>query len=132
VNAFVVEAKNEPGKLAEVSKALADKGINIMSGAVITMGERGGLALITNDADATRKALRDANASFREIEVLPVGLADEPGSLAKVARKLADARVNVELLLPTGMIAGKVTLALGVDNIEAARKALAQEAATPA
>ena len=132
MNAFIVVARNEPGKLAEVSKALGDKGVNITTGAVVGIGDSGGFAMITNDEAATRNALRDANASFREIEVIPISLPDEPGALAKAAQKLADAGVNIELLLPTGMSGNKVALALGVDNVDAARKAIAEEAAAPA
>jgi hypothetical protein len=132
VNAFIVVAKNQPGKLAEVSQALGDKGVNISSGSVIGMGDSGGFAMITNDEAATRNTLRDANVSFREVEVIPISIADEPGALAKAARKLADAGVNIELLLPTGMSGDKMTLALGVDNVDAARKAIGVEAAAPA
>lgn len=132
MNAFIVEAKNQPGKLAEVSKAIADKGVNIVSGSVIGLGDTGGFAFISNDETSTRSALREANVTFREVEVMPISVSEEPGSLAKVAKKLADAGVNVELLLPTGMSGNKVTLALGVDNVDAARKAVGAEVATPA
>ena len=132
MNAFIVEAKNQPGKLAEVTKAIADKGVNVITGAVIGIGQAGGFAFISNDESGTRTALRDANYSFREVEVMPISVADEPGALAKIAKKLADAGVNVEVLLPTGMSGNKMTLALGVDKIDAARKAIGAEVATPA
>jgi hypothetical protein len=132
VNAFIVEAKNQPGKLAEVSKAIADKGVNVLSGSVIGIGDTGGFAFISNDETSTRSALREANLKFREVEVMPISVSDEPGSLAKIAKKLADAGVNVEVLLPTGMSGNKMTLALGVDKIDAARKAIGAEVATPA
>jgi hypothetical protein len=81
---------------------------------------------------ATRTALRESNCTFREVEVMPISVADEPGALAKIAKKLSDAGVNIELLMPTGMSGNKMTLALGVDNIDAARKAIGAEVATPA
>jgi hypothetical protein len=132
VNAFIVEAKNQPGKLAETTKAIADKGVNVVTGAVIGIGESGAFAFISNDETSTRTALRDSGYKFREVEVMPISVSDEPGSLAKIAKKLADAGVNVELLLPTGMSGNKMTLALGVDKIDAARKAIGTEVATPA
>ena len=132
MNAFIVEAKNKPGILAEVSKAIADKGVNVVTGSVIGLGESGGFAFISNDEGGTRTALREANATFREVEVMPISVADEPGALAKIAKKLADAGVNIELVLPTGMSGNKMTLALGVDKIDAARKAIGAEVATPA
>jgi hypothetical protein len=132
VNAFIVEAKNQPGKLAEATKAIADKGVNIVTGAVIGIGDSGGFAFISNDETSTRTALRDSGYKFREVEVMPISVSEEPGSLAKIAKKLADAGVNVEVLLPTGMSGNKITLALGVDKIDAARKAIGAEVATPA
>ena len=132
MNAFIVEAKNKPGILAEVSQAIADKGVNVVSGAVIGLGESGGFAFISNDETSTRSALREANLTYREVEIMPISVSDEPGSLAKIAKKLADAGVNVELLLPTGMSGNKMTLALGVDKVDAAKKAIGAGAATPA
>ena len=132
MNAFIVEAKNQPGKLAEVTKAIADKGVNVVTGAVLSIGDSGGFAFISNDETSTRTALRDSGYKFREVEVMPISVSDEPGSLAKIAKKLADAGVNVEVILPTGMSGNKMTLALGVDKIDAARKAIGTEVATPA
>jgi hypothetical protein len=130
VNAFVVQAKNKPGILAEVSKAIADKGVNIKSGSVLGLGDSGGFGFIPDDEAKARTALRDKNYTFREIEVLPISVSDAPGALARTAKKLADAGVNVELLLPTGMSGNKMTLALGVDKIDAARNAIREEVAT--
>jgi hypothetical protein len=132
VNAFIVQAKNKPGVLAEVSKAIADKGVNVVTGAILGLGDSGGFGFISNDESATRRALQDAKCTFREIEVIPISVADEPGALAKIAKKLGDAGVNIDLLLPTGMSGNKMTLALGVDKIDAARKAIGEEVATTA
>ncbi len=132
MNAFIVQAKNKPGVLAEVSKAIADKGVNVVTGAILGLGDSGGFGFISNDESATRRALQDAKCTFREIEVIPISVADEPGALAKIAKKLGDAGVNIDLLLPTGMSGNKMTLALGVDKIDAARKAIGEEVATTA
>ena len=129
MKAFIVEAKNKPGILAEVSKAIADKGVNIETGSVLGLGDSGGFGFISNDEAGARNALRDTRYSVREVDVIPISVADEPGALAKIAKKLGDAGVNVELLLPTGMSGSKMTLALGVDKIDAARKAIGEEVA---
>ncbi len=126
MKAFVVELDNRPGELARVTEAIASKGINITAGAGIGYGATGGFAVMTNDEMGTRNALRDVNCTFREIDVLPASVADEAGALASVARKLADAGVNIEFVIPTGMSDGKMVLALGVDKIDAARTALGE------
>ena len=60
-----------------------------------------------------RRALRskDAKFTFREIEATETPIGNVPGALAKVARRLADAGVNIEALLPTGMQGNEVTVA---------------------
>ena len=132
MNAFIVEAKDKPGVLAEVSKAIADKGINIVTGSVLGLGDKGAFGFITNDEAATRKALEGARCTFREVEVISISVADEPGALAKIAKKLGDAGVNISLLLPTGMSGNKMNLAVGVDKIDAARRAIGEGVATRA
>jgi len=132
MNAFIIELENRPGALADVAAAIAEKGINIggVAGASGTSG--GSVAIVTNDADATRSALQAAGASFREVALASASLEDRPGSLADAARRLADAGVNIETVFATGMEAGRITVAFGVDNVEAARAALGESASVSA
>jgi hypothetical protein len=132
MHAFIVEAQNRPGELARVAGALGDRGINITSGAAIGVGSGGGFGFITNDEAGTRNALQGAGIDYREIEVIPLSMADEPGELARVARKLGDAGVNIELVVPIGMSGGKTNVALGVDKVDAARAAVGESMATTA
>jgi hypothetical protein len=126
MNAFIVEAQNQPGELARVAGALGDRGVNITTGAAIG----GAFGFLTNDEAGARSALQGAGIAFREVEVIPASLADEPGALAKVARRLADAGVNIEFVIPTGMSGGKVGVAIGVDKVEAARSSIGELVAT--
>ena len=128
MNAFIVEAQNQPGELARVAGALGDRGVNITTGAAIGLGGGGGFGFMTNDESGARSALQAAGIQFREVEVIPTSLADEPGALASIARKLGDAGVNIEFIIPTGMSGGKVNVAVGTDNSEAARSAIGQAA----
>jgi hypothetical protein len=128
MNAFIVEAQNQPGELARVAGALGDRGVNITTGAAIGLGSGGGFGFLTNDEAGARSALQGAGIDFREIEVIPTSLADEPGALAGLARRLADAGVNIEFVIPTGMSGGKVNVAVGTSNVQAARSAIGQAA----
>ena len=124
MNGFIVELKNKPGELARVAEAIAQKGINITAFTGATCGETGSVVLITNDEAGTRQALRNAQITTREVELVPVALADKPGTLAEVARRLADAGVNIEAAVPTGMSGGNVQLAFATDDPTKARAAL--------
>jgi hypothetical protein len=61
----------------------------------------------------------------QELEVIRIALADEPGALAKAARKLATAGVNVDLALSTGISHGKGAVVLAVSDARKARTLLA-------
>lgn len=132
MRAFIVTLSNRPGGLADLAEGLGEKGINISGIAAATNGETGAIALITNDDAGTKSALEAKGVSFREIEVVSAGLEDRPGSLGEAARRLADAGVNIELVMPTGMQGSRITVALGVDDPARAREALGELAATGA
>lgn len=124
MNGFVVQLENSPGQLARLADALAERGINITAIAAVGSGSGGGIGLTTNDEASTRSALDAAGITSREIELVSASLEDKPGTLADAARRLADAGVNIELLLATGRSGNRIDVALGVDNVTAARQAL--------
>ncbi|MCI0584801.1 MAG: hypothetical protein L0227_18255 [Chloroflexi bacterium] len=132
MNAFIVELKNKPGELARATEAIAQKGINILGFTGATCGDSGSIVLLTNDEAGTRRALGDAGFKPREAELVVASLANQPGSLAMVARKLADAGVNIEAALPTGMEGGNVSVAFATDNPGKARQIIGEKAAVGA
>jgi hypothetical protein len=126
MNAFLITLDNRPGALADIADAIAQKGINVAGIAGATEASTGTIAIVTNDEGGTRSALEGAGARFREVALASASLEDKPGVLADAARRLADAGVNIEAIFPTGMEGGKITIAFGVDNVEAAKSALGQ------
>ena len=124
MNAFIVDLEDRPGSIAAVAEALAMKGISITSLAGIASRGAGSAAILTNDEAGTRRALADAMFKVREVEVVPHAVEDRPGAFAEVARKLADAGVNLEAVLPTGMSGGKVSIAFATTQAAEARQAL--------
>jgi hypothetical protein len=126
MRAFIVELQNRPGGLAALAEAIAERGINITNVAGATCGGSGSVGLITNDEASTRTALDGGSFSYREIDLVSAGLEHKPGTLATAARRLADAGVNIELLLPSGMEEGKLGVTFGVDNASAAQQALGE------
>ena len=124
MNAFIIDLENKPGSLADTAAAIAEKGININGVAGATGTTTGTIAIVTNDESGTRSALQGIDCKFREVALVSVPLEDKPGILADATRRLADAGVNIEAIFPTGMEGGKITVAFGVDNAEAAKQAL--------
>ena len=132
MRAFIVKLDNRPGTLAILGEALGGRGINISGLSGTTWDGQGALAVITNDDAGTRAVLQEKGLDHRDVEVISAGLEDRPGSLGDAAARLADAGVNIELIMPTGMQGNRITVALGVSDPEKARAALGDLAATGA
>lgn len=124
MNAFIVELPNQPGSLAMLAEAVAEKGINITAVVGATSGELGTVSFTTDDESATRNALGEKGWVYREVPLVRASLEHRPGTLAAAARKLADAGVNIELMFVSGMDGDKVEVSFGVDTPEAAQRAL--------
>jgi hypothetical protein len=129
MNTFIVDLKHRPGELAKVSESIAQKGIDITAFSGVTCGDSGELALITNDETGTRRALSDGGYHVREIELASVSLPNKPGALAEIARKLANAGINIEAAMPIGMVGGNVTIAFATDQPAKARSLLSEPVA---
>ena len=127
MNAFIINGQDRPGELARVAEAVAERGINITSISCIAWDGVGAIALTTNDEAGTRSILAQKGFESREIELVPASLEDKPGALAGVTRKLADAGINIELLLPMGMRDGKVTVAFATSDPAKTRATISME-----
>jgi hypothetical protein len=130
MTAFLIELQNKPGELARVTEAIATKRVNITGVSGSTCGDSGRVAIMTADPTGTRSALTDAKIAFKELEATETSLANEPGSLAKAARRLADAGVNIESIMPVGMSGNNVSVAFITDNPAKARETLSYAGAT--
>lgn len=126
MNAFIVACENKPGELARVAEAVAAKGINITSASTLAWGDRGTIGLLTRDESGTRQALDEGGFTYHESEVVTIRVEDRPGTLAEASRRLADAGVNIEFLVPTALGSGEVAVAAAVDNAASARRALGE------
>jgi hypothetical protein len=130
MNAFIVDLMNKPGELARLAETIAQKGINITGFAGATAGGAGTVVLVTNDEAGTRSAMSEKGFRAREVELVMASLENKPGSLAAAAKKLADAGINVEAALPTGMSGENVSIAFATDQPAKARELLGAAAPT--
>ena len=113
--------QDRPGTLADLAEALGNAGVNIDGIAGFAVAGEGLGHLLVEDASAATKALADAGIEVRgESEVLVVDVPDRPGALGEMARKIADAGVNITF----GYLATNTRLVLGVDDIGRARSAI--------
>lgn len=121
---FKISLPNRPGELANLSELLSRHEVSMESIAGITEANKAVVIVVTDDVAKTRDALKSDRVQFEEVEVLIVDLEDRPGELAKVARKLGGAKVNIESVYLLGKEAGKYQVALEVDKLKVAKDIL--------
>ena len=116
-----VSMEERPGTLADVAEALGKGGVNIEGICGFPVSGRGVGHILVQDAAKARQAIEGAGAKVTgERDVLVLEIADRPGALGQVARKLAQAGVNLNLVC----LATNTRLVLGADNLEKARGAI--------
>lgn len=130
--AFIVDLKNKPGELAKAAKTIADRAINVTGFSGSVCGDSGTAVFLTSDESGTRQALNGGQLKFHEVEYQTVRLADRPGTLYEATKRLADAGVNIQAAIPTGMSGGNVHLAFLTDNPQKAKQALSEWILEPA
>jgi len=91
-----IAIENQPGRLAAVSRALAEQSINIRDLTVVDNVEQGMIRLITSDAEKCKAVLGKLGLYIVEADVLEVILTDTPGKLAVLSQALADAQINID------------------------------------
>ena len=118
---LTIDVENTPGALAEVASAVSDAGVNLAAATCIGAGERAELHILVPHPEAVRHALAIAHlAVSREREVVVVDVEDRPGVLADLARKVAKAGVNLELVY----IATRNRVVFGAADLDGLRAAV--------
>ena len=119
---LVIDVENSPGALAEVAAAISDAGVNIAAATCIGPGDRAELHILVPHAEAAKHLLAISHlAVTREREVVVVEVHDEPGVLADLARKVAKAGVNLDIVY----VATRNRVVFGSPDLAARRAALA-------
>jgi len=119
---LTIEVDNEPGSLARVAQAISDAGVNIAAATCTRPGEKAELHILVPHAEAARHALGISNlAVTREREVVVVEAPDQPGALADLARKVAAAGINLELVY----VATRTRVVFGAEDIDGLKRVLA-------
>jgi hypothetical protein len=90
--------ENNAGRLGEVTKVLAQAGINIRAISIADTADFGILRIIADKNIEAMKALNDAGFTTRITDVLAVEIEDKPGSLARVMEIFQKEALNIEYL----------------------------------
>lgn len=123
MSVFTVDLKNQPGELARLCEAMAGRGVNLVLSA--TGSGDGGIAMfIADDEASAQTVLQDADIEYTMRAALTIRMENQPGTGAATFRKLADAGVNTDLLLPVRVSDDLFFAVICVDDQAKARRAL--------
>jgi hypothetical protein len=118
---LTIDIENTPGALADVAAAISDAGVNIAAATCVGAGDRAELHILVPHAEAAKHLLAISHVAVtREREVVVVDVEDQPGVLADLARKIARAGVNLDLVY----VATRNRVVFGAQDLAPLRAAL--------
>ncbi len=123
---IAVILENSPGALADLGEILGKNGINMEGLCGIPLNDEAVVHILVEDETVSRYVLESAGfkvSAVREVLVVDIGpITGKPGSSGKMARKIGNVGVNIDLIY----LAERNKIVLGVDDIKRARNALAK------
>ena len=95
-----IRLENKPGELARMGETLGAAGISVEGGGGWLVDGKGYMHFLFDDGEAARTALETVGIEVLHVrEVLVQKLKQEvPGQLGKIARRMSDAGVNIEVI----------------------------------
>ncbi len=121
---ITVVTENRVGALAAICEALGGVGVNIRAISAQAMGDTGIIRLLTEDETSAKNVLEKSGFRVALGDIITVKLRDRPGELAKVARKLAAANIDIESVYILGKNNGDVEIAVKPASVRDALIAL--------
>jgi len=116
---------NRPGMLARVADALAEAKINIYAISTSDTVDHTVIRMVVSDYRRALHVFEEHGTLVVEDDVLVVDGSNKPGELARMAQKLADAKLNIEYCYSaTPPEAKKGLMVLRVSNAAKALKVL--------
>jgi hypothetical protein len=100
----VVKVVNDIGVLANLTKLVSEKGVNILAVSSWTEGENGIVHLVTDDNLRAMDVLREKNYAPVERDVVLVEARHKPGMLRHLTDVLAREGIDIHYLYASGTI----------------------------
>ncbi|MCG3150445.1 MAG: hypothetical protein PCFJNLEI_03931 [Verrucomicrobiae bacterium] len=94
----LVKVHNEIGVLANLTKLIAEKGINILAASAWVNGSEALIHLVTDDNLRTSDTLRAKSYNPREMDVVLLESPHKPGLLRHITERLAGSGIDIHHL----------------------------------
>lgn len=98
VKQISVFVENTAGRIAEVTRLMAENGVNLRAISVADTADFGILRLIVDNYDQAVDAFKNNGFTAKMTEVIGVEVPDTPGGLAEVLDLFDREKVNIEYL----------------------------------
>jgi hypothetical protein len=124
---LTIELDEKVGTVAAAAEALGKASVNIEGICGFVVGGKGVGHVLVADAGKAREALQSSGARVTgEQDVLVLEIADRPGELGRLTRKIADAGVNLSAVY----LATKTRVVIAARDLQKARDAAGEGAAS--
>ena len=111
--------EDRPGINAALAEALGKAGVNIEG--MFSYGKFGEIHILVEDTGAAHRAVEEVGFEVsEERDVLVLDVEDKPGEWGEVARRIADAGVNIDF----HYLATRSRIVVAADDLEKARAAV--------
>jgi hypothetical protein len=127
---LTITVQNQPGAVAEITRALGSAKVNILAVLGTAQGAAGTVHLVVEDAKRAKKVLDEAKLVYQETAAEQHELANKAGALAQHLEKLAAKGVNLSSIHAMA-VKGKRKAAV-VYTVEAQATASKAHATAPA
>jgi hypothetical protein len=94
-NELLFKAPTRVGLLADVAEALANAGVDLLAIGAYDKGDNGEFLLLTSNNRIAAEALGPLDGEIDFVPVVVAEVRNEPGTLAEISRRIADAGLNV-------------------------------------
>jgi hypothetical protein len=120
--------ENKAGRLAEVSRILAEAEINIRALSLADTSDFGILRLIVNQTAKAKEVLKEHGFTVGKTDVVAVEVADRPGGLHNILDILYKSNVNVEYMYAFVQQSGSnAVIIFRFDNLDEAVRLLQEK-----
>jgi hypothetical protein len=125
VKQISIFVENKPGSLADVTKVLGEKNINIRALSMVGIGDFGIIRLIVDTPEKANDILQKEGFTVGSTDAIAIEMKDEPGSLAEIAEIFRKNGITLEYAYAFVAKTGeKAILIARVDDIEKSENAL--------
>lgn len=127
----VTTPASSPGLLADICRALADHGVDILDIDIEEDKRKASVVIIAEPAEVAERVLRDECFQIKVDPMLVLNLRDEPGAITMVAQRLKEQSINVVSMHVLHRRGTDAAVALTTANDAAAAEVLADLVLAP-